>query len=403
MTEEDVKEYVLLKYAHLFAENPDLSVKEIGDGNLNYVYRVRNENDGKSIIIKHATEQIRMNKAEFSTDRSRIETEVLKFEGQLAPGYVPEVYDYDDVMCCVLMEDLFDYKNLRYELVAHHIYPTLADDIATFMADTLIKSTDLVIDPAEKKGLVVKFINPSLCGLTENAIYTGPYFYNEERNFDGLINQSFMERELYNDDKIHLEVAKLLQDFKCKAQSLLHGDLHTGSIFVKEGKTMVLDPEFGYYGPAGFDVGQVISHLIFAWVNSYYTADKEKDAEYIQWLEDTIVQTVDLFREKSIKILEEESIGRLEKAPGFNEWFVDDILEDTAGVTGAELMRRLAGKKGGVRDLNSIEDPERKSAAQRLCVFIAKEIIFNRTSKYKSGKDYIDTIHSVVKERGDEI
>ena len=40
-----------------------------------------------------------------------------------------------------------------------------------------------------------------------------------------------------------LEVAKLKFDFMTHAQALIHGDLHTGSIFIKEDSTKVIDAD----------------------------------------------------------------------------------------------------------------------------------------------------------------
>lgn len=50
MKEADVIEYVKAKYPDFFAPEAVLTVKEIGDGNLNYVFRVIEEATGKSII-----------------------------------------------------------------------------------------------------------------------------------------------------------------------------------------------------------------------------------------------------------------------------------------------------------------------------------------------------------------
>lgn len=52
------------------------------------------------------------------------------------------------------------------------------------------------------------------------------------------------------------------------AQALLHGDLHTGSVFVRKDSTKVIDPEFAFYGPMGYNVGNVMANLMFAWVNA---------------------------------------------------------------------------------------------------------------------------------------
>ncbi|MFA7746590.1 phosphotransferase, partial [Salinicoccus roseus] len=50
--------------------------------------------------------------------------------------------------------------------------------------------------------------------------------------------------------------------FLNSAETLVHGDLHTGSIFADEHETKVIDPEFAYFGPIGFDIGQFIANLL---------------------------------------------------------------------------------------------------------------------------------------------
>ena len=47
-----------------------------------------------------------------------------------------------------------------------------------------------------------------------------------------------------------------------QSQSLLHGDLHTGSIMVSKNETKIIDPEFAFYGPMGFDIGALIANLL---------------------------------------------------------------------------------------------------------------------------------------------
>ena len=46
---------------------------------------------------------------------------------------------------------------------------------------------------------------------------------------------------------------------------MIHGDLHTGSIMVTATETRVIDPEFAFYGPMGFDIGAVIGNLLLAY------------------------------------------------------------------------------------------------------------------------------------------
>ncbi len=394
MGEEDAILYTKEKL-DFFDKDAMLKCKEIGDGNINYVFRVEDEKTGKSIIIKHADTIIRTSENYLDPDHNRIEAEILQIEGDLAPGLVPKVYFYDPVMLCVVMEDLRDYDNMRYALNEHKMFPTFADDISTFMANTLIRTNDSVISPLKKKEMQKSYINPSLCEISERLVYADPYTDFGGRNTPNPDNKEFLERELYDDLPLRLEVAKMNEIFKSKAQSLIHGDLHTGSIFVKPGKTMVLDPEFAFYGPAGYDVGNVIANLVFAYANGEVTIeDAAKREEFSNYILNTISEIVDMFKEKSFKILALETTDVLAKTPGFAEYLIDDILIDTAGVAGLEINRRVIGM-AKVRDITIIEEPKKRILAEKILVLCAKEFIMNRVDRFKSGEEYKIAIKSI--------
>ena len=136
MKEPDVIEYIKEKL-DFFCMGASLNVKEIGDGNLNYVFRVWEEATGKSVIVKQAGEALRISaEMKVSTDRNRIESEILNIQDQYAPGLVPKIYMYDTVMCACAMEDLSDHQLMRYALMKHEIFPRFADDITTYLVHT---------------------------------------------------------------------------------------------------------------------------------------------------------------------------------------------------------------------------------------------------------------------------
>lgn len=397
MNEQDAIDYILEKLPDFFTSQAQLSCKEIGDGNINYLFRIMDVKTGKSIIIKHADTHVRSSGQLLSTDRSRIECDILMLEAKYAPEQVPQVYMYDPVMCCIVMEDLITYRNMRYELIEHKTFPTFAEDISTFMAATTLRTTDNIITPTEKKRLMGLYINPMLCEITERLVYTEPYTNHDGSNDHLSTNMAFYQRELYDDFLLRLEVAKLKDAFKSKAQALIHGDLHTGSIFVKPYSTKVLDPEFAFYGPIGYDVGNVIANLVFAWVNAEVTMDdtSEHKNAFKKWIEDTIESVINLFKEKALSILKTETIDPMAKTPGFAEWYVADILQDTAGVAGLELNRRTIGR-AKVRDVAGITNIDQRARAERICILCAKECIMNRMIRFQTGHDYLDALHAAA-------
>ncbi|MBE3592420.1 MAG: S-methyl-5-thioribose kinase [Thermoanaerobacter sp.] len=391
MKPEDVIEYVKEKL-EFFDKDADLECKEIGDGNINYIFRVWDKNSGKSVVIKQAGDTARISdEFKLSTDRNRIEAEVLQLEGKLAPGLVPVVYKYDEIMQATVMEDLSNHTIMRYALLEYKKFPLFIDHITTFLVNTLLLTSDVVLDHKEKKELVKRYINPELCEITEDLIYTEPFTNYKNRNDVYPPNLEWVKKEIYEDKELRFEVAKLKFDFMTKAQALIHGDLHTGSIFVTENSTKVIDPEFAFYGPMGFDVGKIIANIIFALVHAYITMPEgDERVDYLQWLQDTIVGIVDKFREKFIKAWKENVKEIMAKEEGFDKWYLDEVVHDAAGVTGLSLCRRIIGL-AHVKDITSIENENDRLNAERICLTAAKKYIKKR-NYYYTGKDFIETI-----------
>ena len=215
-----------------FGKDAQLKAAELSDGNINYVFRVEDEN-GKSLIIKHAEDTLRVNtNRHIGFDRSKIECEVLKLQREYCPALIPEVYLYDETEHNIVMEDMKGYENLRYELCDHKIFPNLAKDVAEFCGKALIGSTDMVVGAEKKKELVKRYTNPKLCEITERHVLTEPYYEDLDDNGVTEENDEFMRTWIYGSEELHAKVGMLKALFETKAQALLHGDLHTGSIFV---------------------------------------------------------------------------------------------------------------------------------------------------------------------------
>jgi len=387
METDDVLDYIKGKL-DFFDKDASLKAKEIGDGNINYVFKIWDENTKKSIVIKHADILLRTSGRPLDVDRNRIEAEVLSLQGELAPGLVPKVYKYDPIMCALVMEDISDHGNLREELLEGKIFHKLADHITTFMVNTLLPTTDLVMDSGDKKDRVEKFINKDLCKISEDLVFTEPYIDYKGRNIVLDENMDFVKKELYGDKDLILEVGKLKNNFMNNTQALIHGDLHSGSIFVTKDSMKVIDPEFAFYGPIGYDLGNVIGNLFFPWAKAYVEKDNKDIEEFTNWLGKTIENIVDLFKEKFIKLYKEIVTDVMAKEEYYMEWYLNSILSDAAGSAGLEMIRRVVGDSK-VIDITNIENIEERVKAERLLILSGKEFIMNR-EKMKIGKDYID-------------
>ncbi len=388
LTEETVMEYVRAKLP-AFAQG-EFSFKEIGDGNLNYVFRVWRE-EGPSVIIKQAGDLSRLSKVPYSRDRARIEAEILKAQNECAKGVVPELYFYDSEMNATAMEDLTGHTIMRKALMEGETFPRFADDITDFMVGMLLKTSDIGVNHAEKKERVKAAVNPELCGITERLIFTEPYLNLEGRNKVFEPNAAWVKKNLYEDERIRLEAAKCKMTFMNKAEALLHGDLHTGSIFVTKESTKVFDPEFGFYGPMGFDLGMLTANLCFAWARATcaYTGSTPQ-AQFITWVEETITEVIELFKGKFLSAFDEVAVDPMLRSRGFAPWLLGELLADAAGVCGAELIRRTVGV-AGVADLRTIEDEKARVTAERICITAGKQLMTYRFQSM-SGGDYLEAL-----------
>jgi 5-methylthioribose kinase len=383
---DDILEYTLEKLPDIGWDKATMQAKEIGDGNLNYVFRVW-DGKGHSAIIKHAGVSLRISEdMKVSTDRNRIESEILQLNDKYAPGMVPKIYFYDTVMSACGMEDLSDYQLMRYALMEHKTFPCFADDISTFMVNTLLMTSDVAMDHQEKKNLVKSFISPELCQITEDLVLMEPYNDIKHENNVFPPNADFVKKELYEDEALHLEVAKLKFKFMTDAQALMHGDLHTGSIFVKPDSTKVFDPEFATYAPMGYDIGNVVANLIFAYDNGLASGAED----FCAWCLETIGRTMDLFVEKFNKKFDEAVTEPMAKVPGFKQWYLEGILNDTAGYAGTELHRRTVGM-ANVKDVTTIADQDKRAFVERLNILCGKDYILNQ-SKFRTGADFVAAV-----------
>ena len=379
LTEQEAVAYVQT-LPGVFDADAVLTSREIGDGNLNMVFQVREEGPGgKSVIIKQALPYIRVVESwALTLDRARIEVEALREEHKLDPGRVAQVYHYDEQLALFVMEDLSDYVIMRKGLVEQKRYPSFARHIGQFMARTLFGTSDYGLTAADKKAKAVQFTNAELCKITEDVVFTDPYCDSPRNRCNPLIEAE--AKALIVDDELKLEVAKLKERFLTHGQALVHGDLHTGSIMVTETDTKVIDPEFAYYGPIGFDVGAVFANLLLNYAAQLgHSPDEASRRAYQQYLLDTVKQSWFEFEQEFRSLWQAQAIEPTAATAGYVDYYMLRILQDTAGFAGCKMVRRIVGI-AHVYDIESIQDERTRAEAEKLALQIARRLIIGRNS-----------------------
>ncbi|XP_062176930.1 methylthioribose kinase-like [Alnus glutinosa] len=368
----------------------DIKIKEVGDGNLNFVYIV--VGPAGSFVIKQAIPYLRCIGESWPMTKERVyfETLALREHGRFSPEHVPEVYHFDPTMSLFGMRYLEPpHIILRKGLIAGTEYPLLAEHISDYMARTLYFTSLLYHSTTEHKRAVAEFCgNVELCRLTEQVVFSDPYKVSQYNHW----TSPYLDRDaeaLQEDNVLKLEVAELKSMFCERAQALIHGDLHTSSVMVTHESTQVIDSEFAFYGPMGFDIGAFIGNLILAFFAQDGHADQVNDRKsFKEWILRTIEETWNLFHKKFIALWDEHKDGSGEAyLPAIynnpelqrlvQKKFMEDLFHDTLGFGAAKMIRRIVGV-AHVEDFESITDASKRAECERRALEMAKLLLKER-------------------------
>jgi 5-methylthioribose kinase len=240
------------------------TVREVGDGNLNLVFIV--EGGGDSVIVKQALPYVRLvgDSWPLPLKRAFFEYHALTRQAARDPGSVPEIFHFDEEQALIVMERLHPHIILRQQMMAGEKVKDLGKVLGAFAARTAFRGSDLSMSAPDRKADVALFAgNVELCDITENLVFTDPYFDAELNRhtpeLDGIV------AELRADIDLKIAAQHLKRAFAARSETLCHGDLHTGSAMVTADEVRVIDPEFAFYGPLGFDVGMLIGNYLMAY------------------------------------------------------------------------------------------------------------------------------------------
>ncbi|MCW8895444.1 MAG: S-methyl-5-thioribose kinase [Sulfurimonas sp.] len=379
-----------------------IEADEIGDGNLNFVYIVKSLDDpSKALIVKQAVPYLRCVGEDFPLGRERMTYEIRALEKfySIFPNFVPRIYHSNEDMSLVVMEFLDNHVIMRKGLIQSVKYVNFSEQISTYMSAMLFYTSSLALGSSEKRTLIDRFnSNTELCKLTEDLVFSFA-FMEHETNDNENVKDNPHAKKLFADMELKEKVLDLKYKFMTQNDALLHGDLHTGSIMINEEETYVIDPEFAFVGPFGFDIGALLANLVNNYIHHCVVT---KDEEFKEWLLETIKEVLDKFSEKFLNFWSEHKDSALlvdgyMQANSLNNYkirFVKNILKDSVGFAGCKMARRVYGV-AGVEEIRGIEDITLRHEAEALCLEIAREFIM----KYETIES-TDEILEIIRNAG---
>lgn len=358
-------------------------VREVGDGNLNLVFIVRGAGAAHALIVKQALPYVRLvgDSWPLPLNRSYFEHEALIRQAARDPGSVPEIHHFDREQAVIVMEFLHPHTILRGKLIAGEKVAGLGAVLGRFCARTAFRGSDLAMDAAAKKADTALFLgNAALCDITEQLIFTDPY-YDAPRNHH-TPELTPVVAGLRADPAVRAAAQAMLLRFTAGAETLCHGDLHTGSVMCTDSDTRIIDPEFGFYGPMGFDLGMLLANFLMAYLSQ--PAHRDDPHEMQGWLLSVISDCVAAFGAEFATLWASERRGILHPqslAPddSVRDAVLAHIWQDAMGFCGCEMHRRCLSLAHNA-DFERIADTALRARLEARTLMMGRQLLIERAS-----------------------
>ena len=354
-----------------------LTVAEVGDGNLNLVF-VCADAAGRRLVLKQALPYVRLVGPQWpmTVERAGREAAALRAHGALS-GSVCRLVDFDAQRHVLALEDLSDHVVFRSRLNAGGPHAGVVERLSDYVADVAFGTSFLALGEEEFRRRAAAAANPELCAITEDLVLTEPYLGAERNGVRPAAAEAVARLQA---DGAWVDAALALKHrFLTTQEALVHGDLHTGSVFVRgtagdaDFSVKVFDAEFACYGPVGFDLGLLWANMLFAAARAAALDEPDRARS----LAGTVARSWERFGERLAGHWARRQAP--EKYPdAFLAWWLAEIRADALGFAGCEAARRTIGL-AKVSDLESLDDPAYAAAAATM-LRLSRLLLVERSS-----------------------
>lgn len=360
LNEETIPSYLISQ--KLFSTESSFQIFPITGGNVNFAYLIKEEPSQKNFFLKQAPEYVAIFGPDgfpLSSNRMNLEIEVYKewkkiLGVELYSKYLPEIIYFDNRNSVTIMEYFDEYTLLDHRLVKEGIvHNDVHKGLGAFIGKIHTSTHSLVVSQESQDYLKAHFENRPMRDLQLEFVFSKCYeeATNEQK-------EGFVFSDKYN---FEIEQLKKLYNGNNKNNLVLsHGDLHPGSVMIKNEHVKIIDPEFTIYGPPGLDVGSLLSGYILAVIHQVFSGNIDAVKSICDGAE-----TVWEYYKKAL----------VDKC--FSPTIIKNIEEETVGFAAAEVSR-IALEFAGGRKWLQFDDQEVKSTAKGVALKMANRCMILR-------------------------
>lgn len=395
ITKENIVDY-LKKHMPEFDDSLPVTVTQVGegteeedgDGYVNYIFRVRT--DKEAYVLKQGRELARMAQSPMGLYRNKLEYDSMRIRYAIVPEYTPFLKFQDAENNIFVMEDVSHLKISRFQFNKNRMFPDFGRQCGECMARTEFYTSEYFLSREEYRRLQEKFENTELRKIMEDGMFLDIFGL----DFDKSLGEDFEDfsRKVSQDNRFVTERFKLRRNFMSHADALIHADLHTSNIFISEEAMKVIDMEFSFMGPFGYDLGYLTGNLVSQYCAACFKpfSSEAERREFKAYLLATIKSMFYTYFQTFTECWNQDAKKRYQGEDGLRRSIFDEIMQDAPGYAAVVNWFRCVGEVP-YPDFDVIKQEEDKEHALTMSLLMDWEMMFQR-SQYTSVDDLIDTI-----------
>jgi len=240
----------------LQANETVISLEKPGEGNMNFVLRaITNQ---RSFILKQARPWVeKFPQIDAPVERVAVEAQFFQSLQTIHSinTFIPKCLGFDETNFILATEDLG--KGADYSFL--------------YQKDNVLTHSDIegltqYLSTLHQVAIPVDFPdNLAMRGLNHEHIFNFPYLEENGFNLDEVqVGLQAAAMPYKTNVALKEKINACGTIYLAKGNHLLHGDFYPGSWLKVADGLKVIDPEFGFIGPAELDLGILIAHLIMA-------------------------------------------------------------------------------------------------------------------------------------------
>ena len=370
----------------IMGEDPNADEGE-GDGHVNYVFKIRTPKG--SYVLKQGLELSLHSQISIASYRNECECDTLSILQDIVPEYVPHIIFQDLENHVFMMEFIDNLRAIRFQLIKENQIPNLGSEVGCFLARSSFYTSEYYLPRGEFRKMQSRFENTELRQVMEDGIFLDRFGTDHSEE---LYHDWERFRKISDDPSCQTNRLTLRRKFMTHSDCLIHSDFHTSNVFLSDAGIKMLDFEFSFMGPFGYDLGYFAGSILAAYCAACfkdYPSEQERK-QCKAYLLSTIKMLFDSYNTIFTECWKKDAKKEYQNQDGFLKIILKEMLQDAAGYTAITNWCRTTDRLG-LPEYDVIEDEESRRMAMTMAVLIAHQMLLGR-ERFETIDDVIDMI-----------